>query len=86
MKGRKLNYTNILKFILFMVCMSVIIDDTIKLVIEPFITSYLTTFTWLGVVTFGMSITIVTVIYDDFKDQIKSIPESDQTLEKDTNK
>lgn len=70
---KKINWINIIKFVVLAFCTGVVFHDTWLLTISCWITGKLYTFTWFGLITFGIAIAIVMGIHDDFERQLKSI-------------
>ncbi len=67
MKKKKIKWLNVIKLLLMLFCIGVILHDFYYLVIGY-------GFTWLGFGTHILCWLFVSMIYDDFEEQIKNIP------------
>lgn len=72
-KRLKINWLNVIKLIVFIICVSMIIHDLYLLTIYSFITGNLYGWSWFGLLTFILFCSIADIIYEDFEEQIKSI-------------
>lgn len=86
MKRKKINWINVTKLVVFIFCVYMILHDLYMLAIYPFVSGKLYSWTFLGVVTFILFITVAGMIYDDFEEQLKSIPSYRPKHAKDTRK
>lgn len=73
-KKTKLNWKNIGKVIVFILCFGFILYDLYMLFVYPFITGRLVGFTLIGFITFVAALWILVAIYQDFDEQTKNVP------------
>lgn len=66
---KRIKWNNVCKLILLGICLSIILYDMCNLLIIPFFTKELTSWTCFGFITFVLSIYVSTNIYE----QIKSV-------------
>jgi len=64
---RKIKWINVIKLLIAMLCVGLIIHDTV------IVTFTFAGWTWYGFVTFILAFVILGEIYDDFDKQIKSM-------------
>ena len=69
---KKVKWLNVIKLIIFAFCVGSICRDIYMLTIYSTITGNLVGWTWIGFITFILFIIVAGIIYDDFKEQIKS--------------
>lgn len=74
MKRRKIKWLNVIKALGFVGCIGVILHDMYMITIHGWVTGYMASWTWLGFITFIMAFVIAGTIYEDFEEQIKSMP------------
>lgn len=84
MKRVKIKWSNVIKLILFVFCVYMILHDLYMITIHSYIAGNMYRWTWLGFVTFISFIIVASEIYDDFEEQIKSIPSNQPKHAKDT--
>lgn len=84
MKKLKIKWWNVLKALLFIFCVGMILHDFYMLTIYSFVSNKLCSLTWFGLITLFINIIIASAIYDDFEEQIKSIPSYQPKHAKDT--
>lgn len=65
---RKINWINIILALVFLICCYLVIHDLYIILIKPIITSYLTGWTWLGLITFIIALVFAIFIFDYFVD------------------
>lgn len=65
---RKINWTNIILAIIFLACAVLVIYDLFIILIQPIITSYVTGWTWWGLITFIIALVIAIFIFEYFVD------------------
>ena len=65
---RKINWTNIILAIIFLVCTGLVAYDLFILLVQPIFTSYVTGWTWWGLFTFIVALIIAIFIFDYFVD------------------
>ena len=85
-KRVKIKWLNVIKLIIFIFCVYMILHDLYMITISSWITGKMCSWTWLGFMTFILFIIIAGAIYDDFEEQIKSIPSYQPKHAKDTRK
>lgn len=73
MKRLKIKWINVIKLILLIISILVILHDTYMLTLASWFTGKLYSFSWFGLMTFILFCIIAGIIYNDFKEQIKSI-------------
>lgn len=84
---KKIKWVNVLKIILFMVCLGIILHDVYMLTIYSSITGKLCTYTWFGFLTFLIACMGAGLLYLDFDEQTKSTNSTtDQSYRKGTRK
>ena len=64
---KKINYKNVFKLIIFVICLGIIVYDLYMLIIYPLISGVLTGWTLFGFTSFVASIYICVDIYDQIK-------------------
>ncbi len=74
MKKKKIKWGNVIKAVIFLLCIGVMIHDFYMLTIYSFITNQLTQLTWFGLGTLILAIITASLIYEDFEEQIENIP------------
>ena len=80
----KIKWLNVIKLILFIFCVYMILHDLYLLSIHSLITGNMYGWTWLGFITFILFVITASTIYEDFRDQIKSIHSHRPKYAKDT--
>lgn len=85
-KKLKIKWLNVIKLILFVFCVYMILHDLYMITIHNYITGNMYGYTWLGFITFILLVMIAGIIYDDFEEQMKSIPSYRPKHAKDTSK
>lgn len=68
----KINKKRILVAIIFLISTSIVLHDIYKLIIEPIFTSYLTSFTFIGLLTFILSIYLLNISYECIKKELSN--------------
>ena len=68
---KRIKWNNVLKTILFLVALYIVIYDFYYIVISPFVTSYITTWSWIGIITNFASLYYVIEYTIDFNKQMK---------------
>lgn len=61
---------NVSELLLFLLSIMLLVIDTFKLVVEPFITGNLTGYTEIGFITSVVAIVVAIITYDDLKQYI----------------
>jgi len=84
MKKRKIKWLNVIKLIVFIFCVYMILHDVYMLTIHSYITGNMYGWTWIGFITFILFFIVAGMIYEDFEEQIKSIPSHRPKYAKDT--
>ena len=64
---KKINYKNIFKLIIFVICAGIILYDLYMLIIYPLVSGVLTGWTLFGFTSFIVSVYICVDIYDQIK-------------------
>ncbi|MBO6243612.1 MAG: hypothetical protein J6O41_03475 [Clostridia bacterium] len=82
---KKIKWLNVMKFVMFVFCVSILLHDLYVISIKSWITGYQASFTIYGFITFLLLFTISSFLYDDFEEQIKKYPQATK-LKKDTRK
>lgn len=73
---KNIKWFNLIKLVIFMVCAYIVLHDAIMLIMGY-------TFTWFGLATCLLAFGLMSMIWDDFEDQVKDI-EKRKRLNKDT--
>lgn len=81
---KKINWRNVIKSITFVFCIGVILHDIWLVGFSYLFTGASCSFTWYGLITFIFMLIISDFIYEDFKNQIKSIQSNRPKYTKDT--
>ena len=68
---KKIKWLNVMKSIIFILCVYMILHDLYMLTIYSTITGKLYGWTWLGFITFILFFVVASMIYDGFKEEIK---------------
>lgn len=84
MKRLKIKWINVIKLILLIISILVILHDMYMLTLASWFTGKLYSFSWFGLMTFILFCGIAGIIYNDFKEQIKSIQSYQPQHAKDT--
>lgn len=63
----KINYKNVLKLAIFVICVGIILYDLYMILIYPLVSGVLTTWTMFGFISFIVSIYICIDIYSQIK-------------------
>ena len=72
-KKTKLNWKNIGKVIVFIICLGFIMYDFYMLMIYPFMSGRLVSWTLIGFITFAAALWIMVAIYQEFDEQTKNV-------------
>ena len=72
-KQTKLNWRNISKVIVFVICLGCIMYDFYMLMIYPLITGQMISWTMIGFISFVAALFMLVSIYEDFKEETKSV-------------
>lgn len=83
-KKIKIKWLNIIKLISFIFCVYMILHDLYMITIHSYVTGNMYNWSWLGLLTFILFCSIAEIIYNDFKEQLKSIPSYRPKHAKDT--
>lgn len=84
---KRIKWKNVIKLTILIISTLYILHDVYMLTINNwFKSNNYVTWTWLGFITFILFITISTIIYEDFVEQIKSIQSYRPKHAKDTSK
>lgn len=75
---KKIKWKNVFKILIFMFCISMILLDFYYIIFK------FATLTWIGLLTHILLWVILGMIYEDFEEQIKSIPSYKPKHAKDT--
>jgi hypothetical protein len=68
---KKIKWGNIFKTILFIGCLYMVLYDFYYIVIYPFITTKITTFTWIGLITCILSVSYIHLFIEEVVDYMK---------------
>lgn len=63
----KIRWNNVVKTILFVVCLYVVLSDVYFILISPIFTNKLLSWTYLGFVSFGLSLYYMIWFVEEFK-------------------
>lgn len=86
-KVRKIKWLNVIKLMVFVLCVCGILHDIYVLTIKTAITGNMYGFTWFGLITFLLLFGVAVCIYADFEEQTKStISTTDQSFRNSTRK
>ena len=72
-KKTKLNWRNISKIIVFVICLGFIMYDFYMLMIYPILTGHLIGWTMIGFISFVAALFMLVSIYEDFKEETKNV-------------
>ena len=72
-KKTKLNWRNISKVIVFVICLGFIMYDFYMLMIYPLITGQMISWTMIGFISFVAALFMLVSIYEDFKEETKNV-------------
>ena len=72
-KKTKLNWRNISKIIVFVICLGFIMYDFYMLMIYPLITGQMISWTMIGFISFVAALFMLVSIYEDFKEETKNV-------------
>lgn len=72
-KKTKLNWRNISKIIVFIICLGFIMYDFYMLMIYPLITGQMVGWTMIGFISFVAALFMLVSIYEDFKEETKNV-------------
>lgn len=72
-KKTKLNWRNISKVIVFVICLGFIMYDFYMLGIYPMLTGKLVGWTMIGFISFVAALFMLVSIYEDFKEETKNV-------------
>ena len=72
-KKTKLNWRNISKVIVFVICLGFIMYDFYMLMIYPMFTGQMVGWTMIGFISFVAALFMLVSIYEDFKEETKWI-------------
>lgn len=67
----RIKWFNVLGTILFILCLCLVLTDIFYITIYPILTSYITTFTWFGIITFSFSLSYVIHFIEYFIEEVK---------------
>ena len=68
---KKIKWLNVMKSIIFILCVYMILHDLYRLTIECFISGKLYGWTWIGFITFILFFVVASMIYEDFKEETR---------------
>ena len=72
-KKTKLNWRNISKIIVFVICLGFIMYDFYMLMIYPIFTGQMVGWTMIGFISFVAALFMLVSIYEDFKEETKNV-------------
>lgn len=72
-KKTKLNWRNISKVIVFVICLGFIMYDFYMLMIYPMFTGQMVGWTMIGFISFVAALFMLVSIYEDFKEETKNV-------------
>lgn len=72
-KKTKLNWKNISKVIVFVICLGFVMYDFYMLMIYPLITGQMVGWTMIGFISFVAALFMLVSIYEDFKEETKNV-------------
>ena len=72
-KKTKLNWRNISKVIVFVICLGFVMYDFYMLMIYPIFTGQLVGWTMIGFISFVAALFMLVSIYEDFKEETKNV-------------
>lgn len=72
-KKTKLNWRNISKVIVFVICLGFVMYDFYMLMIYPLITGQMIGWTMIGFISFVAALFMIVSIYEDFKEETKNV-------------
>lgn len=70
-KHRKVKWENVALSIIFVICSLIVLHDLYVLLIKPIFTTIVNGWTWYGLLTFSIALTIGCIIFDYFIDELK---------------
>lgn len=68
---KRIKWNNVFKTILFILCLCLVLTDLFFIVISPMIDSYITTWSWFGILTFSFSLAYVLWFIEYFIEEVR---------------
>ncbi len=68
---KRIKWNNVFGTILFILCLCLVLADLFYILIQPVITTYITTWSWFGILTFSFSLAYTIWFIEYFIKEVK---------------